>query len=67
MPWRVFALVTLVGALGGAIVGFVRGLGYLPTLPFAVIEGALLVGIPAAGLGLLGTGIAAGARRLRPG
>ena len=31
---------------GGALFGFIRGLDYLPTLPFAVIEGAVLVGVP---------------------
>jgi hypothetical protein len=30
----------------GAIWGFVRGLSYLPTLPVAIIEGAILIGIP---------------------
>jgi hypothetical protein len=67
MPWRVFAIVTLIGVLGGAIVGFILGLGYLPTLPFAVIEGALLIGIPAAALGLLLTGVVEAGRRLRLG
>ena len=67
MPWRVFALVTLIGVLGGAIVGFVLGLSYLPTLPFAIVEGALLVGIPSAAVGLLLTGLVAAGRRLRPG
>jgi uncharacterized membrane protein YedE/YeeE len=33
-------------ALGGAIFGFVRGLSYLPTLPAAIVEGAVLVGVP---------------------
>ena len=65
MPWRVFAFVTLIGLLGGAIVGFLLGLHYLPTLPFAIVEGALLVGIPAAAIGLLLTGVAEAGRRLK--
>lgn len=43
----------LVGIVGGAVVGFARGLSYLPTLPFAIIEGAILVGVPATVLGLM--------------
>ncbi len=41
----------------GAVWGFGRGLSYLPTLPFAVVEGGLLFVVPglvpavAAGLG----------------
>ena len=57
MPWRVAALVALVGAGCGAVLGFVLGLSYLPTLPVAIVEGAVLVGVPAALLGLLLTGV----------
>jgi len=32
--------------LGGGVWGFVRGLDYLPTLPVAVTEGAIIVGVP---------------------
>jgi hypothetical protein len=53
MPWRILTVVALVGVIGGGIFGFVRGLNYLPTLPFAVIEGGILFGVPAAVLGLL--------------
>jgi hypothetical protein len=53
MPWRLQALCVVVGVVGGAIVGFARGLSYLPTLPFAVVEGAILFGVPASILGLL--------------
>jgi len=53
MPWRVFVLAVVVGVVGGAVFGFVRGLSHLPTLPFAIVEGAFLFGIPAALLGLL--------------
>lgn len=53
MPWRILAVVAATGAAGGAIWGFVRGLANLPTLPFAVVEGAILFGVPASILGLL--------------
>jgi hypothetical protein len=56
MPWRIFVLVTLAGVIGGGVFGFVRGLHYLPTLPFAVIEGGILFGVPAVVTGLLITG-----------
>jgi hypothetical protein len=55
------------GVVVGAIFGFVRGLDYLPTLPFAIVEGAILFGLPASLLGrLLGGGwwIASSVRRL---
>jgi len=38
--------------IGGAIFGFVRGLQHLPTLPFAIVEGAILFGVPAFILGM---------------
>ena len=53
MPCRLPALCALVGVIGGAIFGFVRGLHYLPTLPLAIIEGGVLFGVPASGVGLL--------------
>lgn len=53
MPWRLFVVMASVGGLGGVTFGFVRGLGHLPTLPFAIIEGGILFGVPAAFLGLL--------------
>jgi hypothetical protein len=53
MPWRLLGVCTLVGVAGGAIFGFVRGLRYVPTLPFAIIEGGILVGVPATVLGLV--------------
>jgi len=53
MPWRILVVAALAGAIGGAVFGFIRGLGYLPTLPFAIAEGGILVGIPAAFFGLL--------------
>jgi hypothetical protein len=39
--------------VGGGVFGFVRGLSYLPTLPFAVIEGAVIFAVPGGILGLL--------------
>jgi hypothetical protein len=67
--WEVVVYTALVVAAicsaGGAVWGFVRGLDYLPTLPFAVVEGGLLFGIPGGLLGLaLGSLIALG-RALR--
>lgn len=56
MPWRILVIATLVGGVGGGIFGFVRGLSYLPTLPFAIVEGGILFGVPSAVLGLLVTG-----------
>ena len=56
MPWRISVIAALVGGIGGGIFGFVRGLSYLPTLPFAVVEGGILFGVPAAVVGLLLTG-----------
>lgn len=66
MPWRLLALCGLVGVGGGAIVGFARGLTYLPTLPFAVVEGAILFGVPASLVGVLLVGcwsLVTGSRR----
>lgn len=57
MPWRILAVVALIGGAGGAIFGLVRGFSYLPTLPFAIIEGSILFGVPASVLGLLLTGL----------
>jgi hypothetical protein len=53
MPWRIGLVTAQIGGVVGAIVGFVLGLGYLPTLPFAIIEGALLIGVPFAVIGFL--------------
>jgi hypothetical protein len=57
MPWRILVIAVIVGACAGALVGFVRGLDYLPTLPFAVIEGAVLIGVPATLLGFVLTAV----------
>ena len=57
MPWRILVIATFVGVLGGGIWGFVRGLYHLPTVPFAVVEGAILFGVPAALVGLVATGL----------
>lgn len=53
MPWRMLAVCAPLGGLVGAIVGFIRGLQHLPTRPFAIIEGAILFGVPASLLGVL--------------
>lgn len=57
MPWRLLAGSCVAGVLGGAAFGFVRGLDYLPTLPFAVVEGGFLIGVPATVLGLILVGV----------
>ena len=57
MPWRLLVIVVLLGGLSGAVFGFVRGLSYVRTLPFAVIEGGILFGVPALLLGLLLVGL----------
>ncbi|MBE7188985.1 hypothetical protein [Jatrophihabitans endophyticus] len=51
--------ITGFGTFGGGVWGFVRGLGHLPTLPFAVLEGALLLGIPSLVVGLVVGGVGA--------
>jgi hypothetical protein len=53
MPWRMLVVVAAIGAVGGAVWGFIRGLSYLPTLPVAIVEGAVIFGVPAALLGLV--------------
>lgn len=53
MPWRVVLIASLLGLVGGAVFGFVRGLHYLPTLPVAIIEGGILFGVPLTLVGLL--------------
>ena len=67
MPWRILVSATLIGVVGGGIFGFVRGLHYLPTLPVAVVEGAILFGVPASLVGLLGTGVWSLAKAARRG
>lgn len=52
-PWRLLVVAAVLGVLAGGVWGFVRGLGYLPTLPFAVVEGGFIVGVPAVLAGLL--------------
>jgi hypothetical protein len=56
MPWRILVIMTFVGAIGGGAFGFVRGLYYLPTLPFAIVEGGILFTVPAIVVGLVATG-----------
>ena len=57
MPWRILVVVAIAGVLAGTVFGFVRGLGHLATLPFAIVEGGILFGVPAALLGLLLVGV----------
>ena len=57
MPLRLVVLIGGLGALAGAIFGFVRGLDYLPTLPVAIVEGAFLFGTPAGLVGCLAGGV----------
>ena len=45
------------GAAAGAVLGLVRGLSYLPTLPVAIVEGGILFGVPASASGLLLGGV----------
>ena len=52
-PWRLFFGWLLLATSAGALWGFFRGLHYLPTLPFALVEGAIIFGVPASLLGLL--------------
>lgn len=53
MPWRLLVVCSALGVAGGATFGFVRGLAYPPTLPLAIIEGGLLIGVPSALFGLV--------------
>jgi hypothetical protein len=57
MPWRLLVVTTVMGVVSGAVLGALLGLDYLPTFPVAVVEGAVLVGVPSALLGLLLTGV----------
>jgi len=50
---RLVAVSALVGVACGAVFGFVRGLDHPPTLAFAVVEGAILFGVPSWLFGLL--------------
>lgn len=68
MPWRMLAVCGLVGVVAGAILGLIRGLSYPPTVAFAIVEGAILVGVPASVLGLLCVGFwSLGKRTRHPG
>lgn len=66
MPWLLLLALTAVGIVGGGAFGFIRGLDYLRTLPFAVVEGGILFGVPAALLGLVLAGAWWLAALLRP-
>ena len=53
MAWRLLSLCSAAGVAGGATLGLARGSEYLPTLPFAIIDGSILIGVPSALLGLV--------------
>ena len=53
MPWRLLVACVVAGVISGATFGFFRGLRYLPTLPFAIGEGAILFSVPAFVLGIV--------------
>lgn len=57
MPWRIAVVASALGVGGGALAGFALGLHYLPTLPVAIVEGAILFGVPLSVLGLLLTAL----------
>jgi hypothetical protein len=62
--WRLFVIwVSLAGGVG-AVWGGVRGLRHLPTLPLALVEGAVIFGAPAALLGLVVVGFVSATARL---
>lgn len=65
MPWRLPVVLALVAGFAGAVFGLVRGLSYVPTLPFAIVEGCLLFGVPAALLGFVLAGCWSVGSRLR--
>jgi hypothetical protein len=52
-PLRLVAVCALIGVACGAVWGFVRGLDHPPTVAFAVVEGAILFGVPGWLFGLL--------------
>jgi hypothetical protein len=56
-PWRLFIGWLIIMSGAGAVFGLVRGMDYLPTLPFALVEGAMIFGIPAEAIGLLLLGL----------
>jgi len=57
VPQRLLVGCAVLGASAGGIFGLIRGLHYLPTLPIAIVEGGVLMGVPSAFLGLvLGAG-----------
>ncbi|HVA75377.1 MAG TPA: hypothetical protein VNF71_12520 [Acidimicrobiales bacterium] len=65
MPWRILAVCGLAGVVSGAILGLVRGLSYPPTVAFAIVEGAIIIGAPVSVLGLVCVGFWSLAKRTR--
>lgn len=56
-PWVLFSGWVIAGSVAGVVFGAVRGLDYLPTLPFALLEGGIIFGIPAGVIGLVLVGL----------
>lgn len=56
-PWVLFSGWVVAATGAGVMFGFVQGLDYLPTLPFALIEGGIIFGFPAGVIGLLLLGV----------
>lgn len=65
LPLHLFVCFAATGVLAGVVLGAVLGSRYLPTLPFALVEGGILVGVPIALLGALIAGSWGLTRRLR--
>ena len=65
MPVHLFACFAAAGVLAGVLLGAVLGRNYLSTLPFALVEGGILVGVPVAAVGGLAAGVWGLARRLQ--
>lgn len=64
LPRHLFACLAAIGGLAGVLMGAVLGSSYLPTLPFALVEGGILVGVPAALVGGVLAGIWSLTRRV---
>ena len=64
LPVHLFACFAVTGVLAGVLLGAVLGSRYLPTLPFALVEGGILVGVPAAVVGGLLAGVWSLTRRV---
>lgn len=56
-PWALYGVWVVAVTVAGVVFGAARGLDYLPTLPFALIEGGIVFGVPGAVIGLLMVGL----------